>query len=87
MEFTEATNTPILGGKAVNNAYLLILITGGMENSREKWEDMQVGLKNWQAFKDHFFNPTGSTRSARKQQLLPMDMVRQKSIHRKQSPR
>ena len=38
----------------VNIAYLLILRTGGMENAYEQWEDMQVGLKNWQAFKDHF---------------------------------
>ena len=38
----------------VNIAYLLILRTGGMEKSCEQWEDMQVGLKTWQAFKDHF---------------------------------
>ena len=38
----------------VNIAYLLILGTGGMEKSCEQWEDMQVGLKTWQAFKDHF---------------------------------
>ena len=53
LEFSEATNTPILGGKEVNIAYLLILRTGGMEKDREQWEDMQVGLKTWQAFKDH----------------------------------
>ena len=38
----------------VNIAYLLILRTGGMEKSCEQWEDMQVGLKTCQAFKDHF---------------------------------
>ena len=38
----------------VNIAYLLILRTGGMENFCEQWEDMQVGLKTWQAFKEHF---------------------------------
>ena len=38
----------------VNIAYILILSTGGMEKSCEQWEDMQVGLKTWQAFKDHF---------------------------------
>ena len=26
-----------------------------MEKYCEQWEDMQVGLKTWQAFKDHFF--------------------------------
>ena len=54
VEFAEAANTPIPGGKVVNIAYLLILRTGGMEKSCEKWEDMKVGLKTWQAFKDHF---------------------------------
>ena len=52
--FTEAANTPIPGGKVVNIAYLLILRTGGTEKACEQWEDMQVGLKIWQAFKDHF---------------------------------
>ena len=32
LEFLEAANTPISGGKVVNVAYLLILSTGGMEN-------------------------------------------------------
>ena len=52
VEFAEAANTSIPGGKVVNIAYLLILRTGGMEKSCEQWEDMQVGLKTWQAFKD-----------------------------------
>ena len=52
--FIEASNTPIPGGNVVNMAYLLILRTGGMEKACEQWEDMQVGLKTWQAFKDHF---------------------------------
>ena len=38
----------------VSIAYLLILGTGGMEKSYEQWEYMQVGLKTWQDFKDHF---------------------------------
>ena len=54
MEFAEAANTPIPGGKVVNTAYLLILRTGRKERACEQWEDMQVGLKTWQAFKDHF---------------------------------
>ena len=54
VEFAEGANTPIPGGKVVNIAYLLILRTGEMEKACEKWEDMQVGLKTWQAFKDHF---------------------------------
>ena len=54
MEFAEDTNTSIPGGKLVNITYLLILRTGGMENPCEQWEDMQVGLKTWQDFKDHF---------------------------------
>ena len=47
VEFVEATNTPIPGGKVVNIVYLLILRTGGMERTCEQWEDMQVGLKTW----------------------------------------
>ena len=47
VEFSEATNTPIPGGKVVNIAYLLILKTGGMEKSYEQWEDMQVVLQTW----------------------------------------
>ena len=54
MEFVEASNPPIPGGKVVNIAYLLILIIGGMEKVCEQREYMQVGLKTWQAFKDHF---------------------------------
>ena len=38
----------------VNIAYLLILRTGRTEKACEQWEDMQVGQKTWQAFKDHF---------------------------------
>ena len=39
VEFTEASNTPILGGKVVNIAYLLILRTGGMPKltNDSKW--------------------------------------------------
>ena len=33
VEFTEAANTPIPGGKVVNISYLLILRTGGLEKS------------------------------------------------------
>ena len=33
VEFVEAANTPIPEGKVVNIDYLLILRTGGMENS------------------------------------------------------
>ena len=54
VESSEAANTPITGGKVFNIAYLLILRTGGTEKACEKWEDMQVGMKTWQAFKDHF---------------------------------
>ena len=54
MDFAEAANTPIPGGKVVNIAYLLILIKGRMEKAFEKWGDIQVDLKTWQAFKDHF---------------------------------
>ena len=53
VEFAEAANNPIPGGKVVNITYLLILKTGGMEKSCEQWEDMQVGMKTWQAFKEH----------------------------------
>ena len=54
LEFAEAANIPTPGGKVVNIAYLLILRTGEMEKACEHWEGMQVGLKTWQAFKDHF---------------------------------
>ena len=54
MEFVEAANTPIPGGKVVNIAYLLIIRTGGMEKACEQLEDIQVVLKTCQDFKDHF---------------------------------
>ena len=54
VEFAEAANTPIPGGKVVNIVYLLIIRTGGTEKACKQWEDMQVGLKTCQAFKDHF---------------------------------
>ena len=53
VDFAEAANTSIPGGEVVNIVYLLILIVWGMEKSCGQWEDMQVGLKTWQAFKDH----------------------------------
>ena len=37
VEFAEASNTPIPGGKVVNIAYLLILRIGRMEKSCEQW--------------------------------------------------
>ena len=52
VEFAEAANTSTPGGKVVNIFYLLIPRTEGMEKACEQWEDMQVGLKTWQAFKD-----------------------------------
>ena len=54
MEILEAANTPLPEGRMVNITYLLILRTGGMKKTCEKWEDLQVGLKNWQAFKEFF---------------------------------
>ena len=54
VEFAEAANTPIPGGKVVDIAYLMILRTGGIEKSCEQREDMQVGLKTYQDFKYHF---------------------------------
>ena len=54
VEFAEAENTPFPGGGVVSISYLLILRTGSTGKSHEKWEDMQVGQKNWQNFKDHF---------------------------------
>ena len=54
VDFEEAANTPILGGKVINIAYLLILRKRGTGRACEQWEDMQVGLKNWKDFKDHF---------------------------------
>ena len=53
VDFVEDTNTQIPGGKVVNIAYPLILRTGGMEKSCEKWEEMQIGINIWQDFKDH----------------------------------
>ena len=58
VEFAEAENTPFLGGGGVVSiTYLLILRTGSKGKAREKWEEMQVGQKNWQAFKDQFAYP------------------------------
>ena len=86
VEFEEAANTPIPGKKVVNTAYLLIIRTGGMEKSCEQWEYMQVGLKNWQAFKEHLSQACAII-STRKHQRRPMGMRRQKIIHRKQRPK
>ena len=47
VDFTEAGNNPIPGGKVVNIAYLLILRTGGMEKACEQWEGIQVGQRTW----------------------------------------
>ena len=67
VEFAEADNTPIPGGKVVNISYLLILRTGGMEKSCEQWEYMQVGLKPVRLSITISHKPTGADRSSRKQ--------------------
>ena len=54
VESAEAANTPIPIGKVFNIAYLLIFRRREMEKDCEQWEDMQVGLKTQQSFKDHF---------------------------------
>ena len=54
VDFSEDANTPIPEGKLVNIAYLLILRKWAMEKYYEQQEEMQVVLKNWQNFKDHF---------------------------------
>ena len=54
MDFVEAANTPIPGGTVVNITGLMSLRTGEMEKCCKKWEDMKVGLKTSQAFKDRF---------------------------------
>ena len=41
VDFAEAANTPITGGKVIKISYLLILRTGGMEKACEQWEYMQ----------------------------------------------
>ena len=38
VDFAEAANTPIPGGKVVNIAYLMILRIGGMEKAYEQWD-------------------------------------------------
>ena len=38
VEFAQAANTSIIGGKVVNITYLLILITGGMRKVRGQWK-------------------------------------------------
>ena len=59
VEFSEASNTPIPVGKVVNIAFLLILRTGVMGKACEQLEDIKVGLKTWQAFKDPFAQAYG----------------------------
>ena len=54
LDFTEADNILIRGGKVVNIAYQLIFRIGGTEKEYEQWEDIQVGLKTCQVSKDHF---------------------------------
>ena len=54
VEFVESANTLVPVDKVANAAYLLIPRTVGIGKSCEWWDDMQIGLKIWQAFKDHF---------------------------------
>ena len=83
VEFAEASNTPILGGKVVNIAYLMILSIGGMEKSCEQWEDV-IGMKTWHVFKDHFAQAYRRNQIRKKQQQWLMGMGRQQIIHRRQ---
>ena len=83
VEFAEAANTPIPGGKVVNIAYLLILRTGGMEKACEQWEDMQVGMKTWQAFNYHFTQAYWRYQICKRQQHRLMGMGSQQIIQRR----
>ena len=47
-------STPTSGVQVVNILNLMILRTGGIEKSCEKWKDMIVGQKNWKIFNDYF---------------------------------
>lgn len=53
VEFAEAANTPIPGGKALNIAHSLIVITGGKEKSCDWREEILVDQNTWQPFKNH----------------------------------
>ena len=54
VEFSEAANPPIPGGKVINIAYLLILRTGGMVKACKQWEDISCWPKNMAGFQGPF---------------------------------
>ena len=87
VEFAEAANIPIPGGKVVNIAYLLVFRTGGMENPVNSGKTCRLDWKPGMLSKTILHKPTGATRSARKQQQWPMGMGSQRIIHRRQNPR
>ena len=87
VEFAEAANTPITGGKMANIAFLLIPRTRGMKKSCEQWEYMQVGMKTWQAFKDQFAKSYRRYRIRKNKNQRPMGMGRQQITNMTQSPK
>ena len=87
VEFTEAANIPIPGGKVVNIVYLLILRTGRTEKPVNSGKICRLDRKPGRLSKTISHKPTGTTIFARKQQQRPIGMGRQQVIHRRHKPR
>ena len=81
--FAEAANIPIPREKVVKITYLLILRTDRMEKACEQWEDMQVGMKTWQAFNYHFTQAYWRYQICKRQQHRLMGMGSQQIIQRR----
>ena len=87
VEFPEAANTLIPGGKVVNIANLLILRKGRMQKACVQWEYMQVGLKTWQGFKEHFSQAYRRYRIHKKVTVAAHGYSMQQVIHMIQRPK
>ena len=85
VDFNESANTQIPGGELVNIAFLLIIITGVMGKSYEKWKYMMVGRKNWKTFNDNFARSYRRYQIRKNQQPLPMNMALHQTMRRKQT--
>ena len=72
VEFSEASNTPIQGGKVLNIAYLLILIIGGTENTVNSGKTCRLAYEPGRLSRKISHKPTGTIISERRQHLWPM---------------
>ena len=86
-QLSKAGKTPIPGGKVFNITYLLIIRSEGMKNPLSGFNTYWLSKRTIRTSRIYLCSYTGANISARNPHPLPMDMVLQQTICRKNMPR